>query len=96
MRLLICHERFVFRYGVDRVLLLLAEEFRRLGHHVALLGMHTDAAADGVADRVIRVPSQSFSNFWRIPTGGCDTMRLRLWLGSVTLACYNCRRVHRQ
>ena len=56
MRILICHERFVFRYGVDRVLLSLAGEFRDLGHHVTLAGMRFDESATTVADRLVRVP----------------------------------------
>ena len=32
MHISLLHERFIFRYGVDRVLLCLAKEFKNLGH----------------------------------------------------------------
>lgn len=57
VNILLCHERFRFRYGVDRVLLLLAREFRSRGHRVGLLGTEIDDAAAGLADWVQRIPA---------------------------------------
>jgi len=59
VKILLCHERFVLRYGVDRVLLALAREFRRLGHHVTLLGQAFDESpgTTASADRIIHVPA---------------------------------------
>jgi len=59
LKILLCHERFVFRYGVDRVLLALAREWRQRGHHVTLLGMAFDASSESPlgADRIVRVPA---------------------------------------
>lgn len=56
MKILLCHERFCLRYGVDRVLLSLAREFRRRGHHVTLLGSLFDEIGPAEADRTIPVP----------------------------------------
>jgi glycosyltransferase involved in cell wall biosynthesis len=43
MNVLVCSERFLFRFGADRVLLLLAQHLKGLGHRVALAGSHFDA-----------------------------------------------------
>ena len=57
MRILICNERFLFRFGVDRVLLMLAKEWREMGHEVILMGNKMDpASVNKCADRFIRVP----------------------------------------
>jgi len=57
MRIVICHERFLFRFGVDRVLLALARGFTELGHEVVLLGNEYDeAVAHAVSSRAIRIP----------------------------------------
>ena len=42
MHISLLHERFIFRYGVDRVLLCLAKEFKNLGHSVTLIGQKFD------------------------------------------------------
>ena len=58
MRILICNERFLFRFGVDRVLLLLAKYFRQMGHHVTLMGNNMDEGViEKFADRIIRIPN---------------------------------------
>jgi len=57
VRILLCHECIVFRYGVDRVLLLLARGFRQLGCEVTPLGQRFDATSEGppFSDRVLRM-----------------------------------------
>lgn len=58
MRILICHERFIGRYGADRVLLILARAFRAAGAHVTLMGVRfDDAAVADAADAIVRSPS---------------------------------------
>jgi hypothetical protein len=57
MRVLICHERFIARFGADRVLLILARRLRALGAHVTLMGARfDDALLDGVADVRLDTP----------------------------------------
>lgn len=41
-RILICHERFLFRFGADRVFLLLARRLKELGCHVTMLAARFD------------------------------------------------------
>lgn len=38
MRIIFCHERFIPRFGVDRVLISIARELKNFGHDVALVG----------------------------------------------------------
>jgi glycosyltransferase involved in cell wall biosynthesis len=59
MKILICNERFLSRFGVDRVLLLLGGRLRALGHHVVLLGLRFDENSRAIfgAD-VISVPTE--------------------------------------
>lgn len=58
MRILICNERFLFRFGVDRVLLLYANNWRSKGHEVILMGNKMDSAVvDKCSDRFIEIPS---------------------------------------
>ena len=59
MNILICHERFVFRYGVDRVLLALTREFVRAGYRVTLFGLAFDAGLQEVypGTRIVKLPS---------------------------------------
>ncbi len=57
MRILICNERFLFRYGVDRCLLMLSQCWRRAGHEVIMMGSRLDPAAVGKSsDRFLAVP----------------------------------------
>jgi glycosyltransferase involved in cell wall biosynthesis len=58
MRVLICHERFIGRYGADRVLLVLARAFRAGGAHVTLMGARFDA--DTIADAADAVVMSPF------------------------------------
>ena len=60
MRILVCNERFLFRFGVDRVLLLLASEWRKKGHEVVLMGNRYDEdSIKECADRFINLPLSS-------------------------------------
>lgn len=57
MHILLCNERFLFRYGVDRVLLILANYLRAQGDTVSIMGLNIDMnIAESVADHVIRIP----------------------------------------
>lgn len=57
MKILICNERFLFRFGVDRVLLLLGSYWRKAGHEIIMMGNRMDEqAAKRYSDRVIRIP----------------------------------------
>lgn len=57
MKILVCNERFLFRFGVDRVLLMLGAEWRKAGHEVILMGCRMDeAAVNKCSDRFIRIP----------------------------------------
>ena len=58
MHILICHERFLFRYGADRLFLILARAFREKGHQVTLLGNRYDPeVVKTVADRTVFLPN---------------------------------------
>lgn len=57
MRILICNERFLFRFGVDRVLLLLGNYWRKAGHEVIMMGNKLDSlAVDKCSDRFLHIP----------------------------------------
>ncbi len=57
MKILICNERFLFRFGVDRVLLMLGKYWREAGHEVIMMGNKLDPlAVDKCSDRFIYVP----------------------------------------
>lgn len=57
MRILLCNERFLFRFGVDRVLLVLGKYFREMGHEVIMMGNRLDEQAVNVcSDRFIPIP----------------------------------------
>ena len=58
MHILLCNERFLFRYGVDRVLLIMAEYLRKQGDTVSIMGINIDMEiAKTVADNVIQIPN---------------------------------------
>lgn len=42
MNILICHERFIFRFGADRVLILLGRGLKEQGHRVAIMANRYD------------------------------------------------------
>ncbi len=57
MRILICNERFLFRFGVDRVLLMLGSIWKSQGNEVIMMGNKLDSAAvEKCSDRFIFVP----------------------------------------
>lgn len=57
MKILICNERFLFRFGHDRVLLLFAKYLRSKGHEIILMGADYDESiTKEIANRVIRIP----------------------------------------
>lgn len=57
MNILICNERFLFRFGVDRVLLLLGSYWKKAGHEIIMMGNRMDEqVAERYSDRVIRIP----------------------------------------
>ena len=57
MRILVCNERFLFRFGVDRCLLMLGDRWRRDGHEVILMGNKLDQkSVSKCSDRFIQVP----------------------------------------
>lgn len=47
MRVLLCHERFLFRYGADRVLMIIGKRLMEMGCRVEALGTHFDDATTG-------------------------------------------------
>lgn len=57
MNILICNERLLFRFGVDRLLLILAENFRKQGHHVTVIANNfNESVVKNAADQIYRVP----------------------------------------
>ncbi|WP_334820188.1 glycosyltransferase [Nostoc sp.] len=42
MKILICNERFLFRFGLDRVLILMGKSMAERGHHVYMMGSRCD------------------------------------------------------
>jgi len=60
MRIVICHERFLFRFGADRVLILLGKGLAELGHQVTIMGNRYDPeVVRSFAAQVVDVPSDS-------------------------------------
>lgn len=59
-RVLITHERFLFRFGADRVFLLIAERLKALGWHVTMLAARYDrAAVEASAHAAVTMPMPS-------------------------------------
>ena len=72
MKVLVCSERFLPRFGADRVLVLLGQRLAALGHHVVWVGVRFDeslsaSAGDRSSGRAEIVP---------IPTEGVEYQRL--------------------
>ena len=58
MKILICNERFLFRFGADRTLIMLGRGLRELGHEIAIMANRYDrAVVEKFASRVIDVPA---------------------------------------
>lgn len=73
MHVLLCNERFLFRFGVDRVLILLGQGLKKLGYHVSVMANYFDREiVEGFADQITPVPVDSdsylnlneFTNEW--------------------------------
>src|SRR5450432_2799532 len=59
MNIVICNERFLFRFGADRVLMLLAKDLHAAGHHITLLANRLDElVVSPFVNRVITVPER--------------------------------------
>jgi glycosyltransferase involved in cell wall biosynthesis len=60
MRVLLCNERFLFRFGADRVLILLGQGLAERGHTVTLMANRYDRSVIGrFASNIIDVPEPS-------------------------------------
>jgi hypothetical protein len=60
MHIALFHERFIFRFGVDRVLLCLAKQFVKQGHTVTLVGQKFDNEWSlGKSVNIIKLPEHS-------------------------------------
>ena len=82
MNVLLCNERLLFRFGMDRVLLLLAEHLAAMGHRVTVIANRCDRAVlEPLVSRVIEVPSDP---------GDYLTLddRTRTWLASAWDSCF--------
>ena len=57
MNILICHERFLFRFGADRVLILLGKGLKERGHTVTLMANRYDPEiVSSFAEQIIDTP----------------------------------------
>lgn len=57
MKILICNERFLFRFGVDRVLLMLGRFWKKDSHEIIMMGNRLDSkAVDKCSNRFISIP----------------------------------------
>lgn len=58
MNILICNERFLFRFGMDRVLILLGKYLKELGHTISIMGNQYDQEiVKNFASQIIDVPT---------------------------------------
>ncbi|MBF0529413.1 MAG: glycosyltransferase [Deltaproteobacteria bacterium] len=58
MHVLICNERFLFRFGVDRVLIILGRGLKERGHTVSIMANRFDReVVESFASRIIEVPT---------------------------------------
>lgn len=57
MKILLCNERFLFRFGVDRVLLLLGDGLKQRGHTIYVMANRVDPKpVEAFATKIIEVP----------------------------------------
>lgn len=66
MNILLCNERLLFRFGVDRVLMLLGHGLKDRGHRIFVMANKIDRPiVEGFAEKIIEVPEGdgSFFNF---------------------------------
>jgi glycosyltransferase involved in cell wall biosynthesis len=62
MNILLCNERFLFRFGADRVLMLLGHGLKDRGHRIYIMANKFDRSiVEGFADKIIKVPEDSES-----------------------------------
>lgn len=61
MNILICNERFLFRFGLDRVLLLLGRHLKKQGHSVNLIANRFDEFVVSEFDTVTTLPTNAES-----------------------------------
>ncbi|HYO83071.1 MAG TPA: glycosyltransferase family 4 protein, partial [Bryobacteraceae bacterium] len=60
MRILLCHERLLFRFGADRVMMLIARGLREMGHEIVTLANRFDRhIVETFATRVLEVDPYS-------------------------------------
>ena len=58
MNILICNERFLFRFGLDRVLIILGKGLKDLGHNISIMGNRFDReVVKNFASQIIKLPS---------------------------------------
>ncbi len=58
MNILICNERFLFRFGVDRVNLILGKGLKDLGHTVSFMANKYDKnVVESIASQIIEIPT---------------------------------------
>ncbi|NLW48654.1 MAG: glycosyltransferase [Firmicutes bacterium] len=58
MKILVCNERFLFRFGVDRALLILSKGLKDAGHSITIMANTMDyEVVESLADQIITVPT---------------------------------------
>lgn len=57
MRILVCNERFLFRFGADRVMMIIAKGLHELGHSITMMANRFDRPIlEPFASRIIEAP----------------------------------------
>jgi glycosyltransferase involved in cell wall biosynthesis len=57
MNILLCNERFLFRFGADRVLIIIGKKLKELGHSVSIIANQFDEGIVGTfASNIIKMP----------------------------------------
>jgi len=59
MHILICNERFLFRFGVDRALIILGKGLKELGHTISIMvttNRYDRGVVESFASRIIEIP----------------------------------------
>ena len=76
LRIALCNERFIFRFGVDRILLTLAKSLIADGHDVHLLSFRCDdAVREAFRDRLTLVGRKYGDDFYALERAGADALR---------------------
>ena len=74
MHLIICNERLLFRFGVDRVLLLLAQGLKAAGWHITFVAQRANHdVLRRITDDVHTPPEHQGPtlNWTKLPPSGC-------------------------